>query len=137
MTDNTLPDIEPSYPVLVRQAHVRLGGRAPLDEVIAEVRRSNPDRWERQAITAMRHATRSALTEHDGDGMPHASSVGDEYVQRRLFTADDYQSTIDRYVRQSRDLLATAQRLADECSERYGFRPFVPGDSSGPEAVSA
>lgn len=136
--DNAIPNIEPSYAVLVRHAHEYMGGRAGLDDVIAEVRRMHPDRWERQAISAMRNATRHALTEHDASGMPHASSIGDEYVQRSLFTVDNYETTITRYIGQSADLLATAERLSDECAGRFGIRYPVPGhDGNDPQVGAA
>lgn len=130
MEDNTIPDVEPSYPVLVREAHQALGGRASLDDVIFQVRHLNPERWERQALSALRNETRKALTEHGADGMPHASSIGDQYVARQLFDVSDYETVVGRYIAQSDDLLATAERLAEECDERYGVSILVPKRSA-------
>ena len=60
-----------------------------------------------------------------GSAVP--SSVGKgEYVQRTLLTVDDYGVVIPRYIDQSVDLLHTAQRLSDECHDRFGVRYFVP-----------
>lgn len=119
-------DVEPSYAVLVRQAFAEIGGRAPLGDVIRQVRDAHPERWERQALTALRDATRKALTEHGVDGMPHASSLGDHYVDRTLFNPDDYRVVVDRYIAQSDDLLETARRLAGECERKHGVILFVP-----------
>lgn len=126
MPDSTLPNIEPSFEVIARQVHDVLGGRASLDDVIAVMEDDHPDVFLRNARSALRSKVRNALTEHGADGMPHASSIGDRYVQRGLFTAEDYEVTITRYIGQSVDLLATARRLSDECADRFGVRFPVP-----------
>lgn len=126
MPDNPIPDIEPSFEVIVRRVHGDLGGRASLDDVIDVMESEHPDVFLRNARSALKSKVRNALTDHDATGMPHASSIDGRYVQRGLFDVDDYRVTIERCIEQSTALLATAIRLSDECADRFGVRFPVP-----------
>lgn len=115
-----------SFEAVARRIHTDLGGRATTQDVVDIIKDDHPGLCFKSEGDLRRHVA-SSLTEHDGDGKPFASSVGKgEYVQRTLFTVDDYGVVIPRYIDQSVDLLHTAQRLSDECHDRFGVRYFVP-----------
>ena len=130
--DNTIPTIEPSLDVIVRRVHTTLGGRATIDQVLDVLQAEHSDVFAKNARSAMKGRIRDALTEHGSDGMPFAGSIENEYVQRGLFVAADYEVKIGEYVARAGDNLDVAVRLADECAERYGIRFAVPSIDSNP-----
>ena len=134
--DQPFDGMPESFDAVARTIHTDLGGRADLQSVVDVIKSDHPGLC-MKSDGDLRRQVRSSLTEHDAEGKPFAASVGEgTYVQRQLFTVDDYGHVIPRYIDQSVDLLHTAQRLSDECHQKFGVRYFVPGLDSGGQGAA-
>lgn len=113
----------PTFDAAVREAFQSLGGRATLSDTLDEVYRRHEELFAAAAHSALKGKVRKALTHHDGGRLPFAASVGDVYLARRLFSVDDYFVVTARYCRKRDEMGDVADRIADECADRYGVRP--------------
>lgn len=88
------------------------------------------DELELRGVTAI---CRRALKKPDGAGMPLAGQttfVTDDgapiWQPRQLWLFEDYQLNYAEGMAQAGTLIGIAERLADECEERFGRRPIAP-----------
>lgn len=72
---------------------------------------------------------RSALKRKDDSGLPFALPVDPEreiWKQREMFSRGDYEVAIATRVKGIREDHTIVVMLADECEDRFGFRPDIP-----------
>jgi hypothetical protein len=99
----------------------RLGGRAPVDKLVAGVRATMTiDEYEAWVVSAFRTAVKSAARRGAGTSEEATYIIGGEAVQEALFTVEDYVAVATIAARQGVANLNLVYRLAARCEERLG-----------------
>lgn len=98
-----------------------MGGRGTVQGVAAHLRSAYPDVFMAEAERGWIVQVRNALRRQEpGAGLPAAVSVGEEYVQLKILTPDEYEHAIVSYLQRAKANKRVAHKMADRCFAIHG-----------------
>ena len=110
-----------AFAALCQRMHTEMGGKATAQEVALHVASAlGSDGYRARTWRGFVTQVGTQLRASDSDGLVRAAAIDGTYVQRTLWTEDDYVYVVRGHIRRSRNDRRLAYAYAAECEARYG-----------------